>query len=46
MKVGKTFLNVAFLAVIGVLIFQGYLLYDLKNDLNKETKLQNLITKS
>ena len=36
MKVGKTFLNVAFLAVIGVLIFQGYLLYDLKNDLNKE----------
>src|SRR3989344_8169151 len=38
MKVGKTFLNVAFLAVIGILIFQGYLLYDLKNDLNKEIK--------
>ena len=38
MKVGKTFLNVAFLAVISILIFQGYLLYDLKNDLNKEIK--------
>ncbi|MBS3151130.1 trypsin-like peptidase domain-containing protein [Candidatus Woesearchaeota archaeon] len=36
MRINQHFLNISFLVIVAILIFQGYLLYDLKRDLSNE----------
>ena len=38
MRVTKTFLNIAVLVIVSILVFQGYLFYDLRKDFSNEIK--------